>query len=134
MAPRRKGGLQVRGLRETIRAFDQIGDEVNDDLREGLERAAEPVRAVAVTHALERIQNMPRSPQWAEQKTVISKRSALVYVAPVKRQTRVTTRKRKNLAEQLATKAMEPALDENEEKVVREVETVLDVLGRKHGF
>lgn len=77
---------------------------------------------------------MPRSPQWAEQKTVISKRSALVYVAPVKRQTRVTTRKRKNLAEQLATKAMEPALDENEEKVVREVETVLDVLGRKHGF
>jgi hypothetical protein len=129
-----RGRIRVRGLRETIRAFDQVGDELPDATREALKHAAEPVRVVAERRALSEISGLPRSPKWAEQKITVSKRTALVYMSPRKRQTRVPERKRKNLAELLMGKAMEPALEDNRERVIESVDKVIDLLGRKHGF
>lgn len=126
--------VRVRGLRECTRAFENVREDLNDTVREGLKHAAEPVRVLAVRRAVAEIGNMPHSPQWAEQKVVVSKRTALVYMAPKKRQTRAAERKRPNLAELMMARAMEPALEENEEKVTRSVEALLDVLGRKNGF
>jgi hypothetical protein len=134
--PRRggRGGLKVRGLRETTRAFNNMQEDLADELREGLKHAAEPVRIAAEQKAISRIENMPHSTAWAEQKIVVSKRTALVYMAPKKRQSRNTAKRRKNLADLLMTRAMEPALGENEEKTREAVEFVLDRLGRKNGF
>jgi hypothetical protein len=134
--PRTGGGgrLKVRGLRETVRAFNNIQEDLSDELRAGLKHAAEPVRVAAEQKAVNRIENMPYSPAWAEQKTVVSKRTALVYMGPKKRQSRNTARRRKNLADLLMERAMEPALEENEEKTKKAVELVLDQLGRKNGF
>jgi hypothetical protein len=126
--------VRVKGLRETIRAFDAVGDELSEVVREGLKQAAEPVRVLAERRAVSEISGMSRSPKWAEQKVAVSRRTALVYMAPRKRQTRAPERKRKNLAELLMGKAMEPALEENEEQVKVKVEAVIDYLGRKHGF
>jgi hypothetical protein len=127
-------GIKVKGLRETARAFDNISDNLSEELTDGLKHAAEPVRAAAEKKAVAKIVNMDRSPAWAEQKTVVSKRTALVYIAPKKRQTRKPQRKRKNLAELMMGRAMEPALDENEDRVREEVDDVLNRLSRKNGF
>lgn len=128
------GKVRVKGLRETVRAFDNIQDNLQEDLREGLKHAAEPVRVVAEQKALNTIENMVYSPAWAEQKIVVSKRTALVYMTPKKRQSRNTARRRKNVADLLMERAMEPALDQNEERVVGAIEVVLDTLGRRNGF
>jgi hypothetical protein len=69
-----------------------------------------------------------------QQKTVVSKHTALAYVAPVKRRTSNARRKRKNLADLMMDRAMEPALEENETRVRETLEDVLDRLGRKEGF
>jgi hypothetical protein len=126
--------VQVRGLRECTLAFEHVRESLDETVREGLKHAAEPVRVLAERRAVEEIGNMPSSPKWAEQKIVVSKRTALVYMAPRKRQTRAPERKRKNLAPLLMDKAMEPALESNEERVTRSVEVLLDTLGRKNGF
>lgn len=127
-------GVKVKGLRETARAFDAISDDLSKELTAGLRVAAEPVRAAAEMKAISKIGNMPRSPAWAEQKIAVGRRTALVYMAPKKRQTRVPQRKRKNLADLMMDRAMEPALIENEPQVVLGVNTVLDRLSRKEGF
>lgn len=132
MAQRRS--VKIRGLRELNRAFRAVDNGLEETLREGLRHAAEPVRVLAERKGLSEISGMSGSPKWAEQHTVVSKRTALVYIAPSRRGTRIPSRKRTNLAGLLATRAMEPALEENEEKVVHDVEAVIDILGRKQGF
>lgn len=128
------GGVKVKGLRETTRAFNKIEGDLTEELTDGLKQAAEPVRAAAEKKAVEQIRNMPHGSPWAEQQTVVSKRTALAYIRPAKRATRNPTRKRKNLADLLMGRAMEPALQENEERVKEKVEDVLDRLGREAGF
>ena len=133
MAPRR-AGLKVRGLKETARAFDHISDDLSGELTDGLKKAAEPVRTAAQDNAVRRIRNVTRVSGWAEQKIGVSKRSALVYMVPVKRRTRSAARRRPNFAELMLKRAMEPALDANEHRVREEVDDVLNRLGRRNGF
>jgi hypothetical protein len=127
-------GIKIKGLRETARAFDNISDDLSEELSKGLKHAAEPVRVAAEQKAIARIENMSRSPAWAEQKIVVSKRTALVYMAPKKRQTRKVPLKRKKLADLMMDRAMEPALHQHEQTTVEAVEFVLDRLGRRNGF
>lgn len=126
--------VRVENLRNVNRAFNAINAELGGDLSDGLERAAQPVKATAEALAVHRIHNLHRSPKWAEQKIAVSKATALVRMFPVKRSTKVANRKRPNFSGLMFGRAMEPALQQNTLKVTREVDQLLSRLGRKHGF
>ena len=136
-APNPGARINVKGLRETYRAFGNISDDVQGELRDGLEQAAKPVQALGERYALERIRNMPRSPAWAEMKIGVSKREALVFMAPATKGRAGrgrTKRKRKNLANLLLERSMEPAVEDNVERTERGLEDVIDKLSRREGF
>ncbi len=129
--------INVKGLAETYRAFGNISEDVQDELRDGLEEVGKPVQALGERYALERIRNMPRSPAWAEMRIGVSKREALVYMVPdnTGRAGRGRgKRKRKNLASLLMNRAMDPAVEDNVETTERELEKVIDKLSRREGF
>ena len=129
--------INVKGLAETYRAFGNISEDVQDELRDGLEEVGKPVQALGERYALERIRNMPRSPAWAEMRIGVSKREALVYMVPdnTGRAGRGRgKRKRKNLASLLMNRAMDPAVEDNVDTTARELEKVIDKLSRREGF
>jgi len=129
--------INVKGLAETYRAFGNISENVQDELRDGLEEVGKPVQALGERYALERIRNMPRSPAWAEMRIGVSKREALVYMVPDNRGRAGRgrgKRKRKNLASLLMNRAMDPAVEDNVETTERELEKVIDKLSRREGF
>src|SRR6185503_11679189 len=100
--------VQVKGLRETNRAFNKITGDLGGELRAGLEKAAEPVRTTAESLAVQRIRNLHLSPKWAEQKITVSQATALVKMFPVKRSRGkgMKKRKRPNFADLMASRAM----------------------------
>jgi len=129
--------INVKGLAETYRAFGNISEDVQDELRDGLEEVGKPVQALGERYALERIRNMPRSPAWAEMRIGVSKREALVYMVPdnTGRAGRGRgKRKRKNLASLLMNRAMDTAGEDNVDTTARELEKVIDKLSRREGF
>lgn len=126
--------VEVRGATALYRSFKAISDDLTSELVDGLEEAAKPVGETAEQLALSRIRNMPRSPTWAEMRIGVSRREALVYMVPFSRGSRRKGRKRKNLADLLSVRAMDPAMDQNEERVTRGVEDLLDRLSRKQNF
>lgn len=130
----RSSRIHVRGLKETSQAFRAIDSKLDSELRDGLKEAAEPVKSTATQLALSEIRNMSSSPAWAEQRIGVARRTALVFMVPRKRGSRVKSRKRKNFADLMSSRAMDPALEQNEERVRRKVEDVLDDLSRKQGF
>jgi hypothetical protein len=132
----RGGRVEVRGATALYRSFKAISDDLTSELVEGLEEAAEPVKTTATQLALTRIRNMPRSPDWAEMRIGVSRREALVYMVPFSRGKGRGrgARKRPNLADLLSQRSMDPALEQNEERVTEKVEDLLDHLSRKHDF
>jgi hypothetical protein len=120
--------IRVKGLKELDRAFKAMDKELQKELRAELKQAAEPVRDLAEQKATAGIRNI--GPQWGQMKLGVTARS--VYVAPKAR--RHGGSPRPNVGLLLMEKAMFPALDENEEKVERGVEELIDRLARKNGF
>jgi hypothetical protein len=121
--------IRVKGLRELNRAFARADRDIRLGFRGALKDAAEPVRADAESLSRERIANI--GDRWSRMRVGITTR--VVYVAP--REKGVTTRggaaaRRPNLAGLLMDRAMQPALDQNREQVVRSVERLLGDLGR----
>jgi hypothetical protein len=117
----------VHGLGELSQAFADAGREATSELRAGLRQAADPVRRDAETLAVAKIRHMPLSPKWAEMRVGVLTR--LVYVAPVKRGVKTRgadPRRRPKLADLLMERAMEPALQRNEEHSVHAVQAALD--------
>ena len=126
--------VRVNGLRELTRAFAKIDKDLSNEVRDELLDAVEPVKERAQQLALSRIRNMPQSPEWAEMRTGVSRARGVVFMVPAARSRRRPNRRRPNVGELLLERAMDPAVDEQTDQIVRGVEHVLDRLGRENGF
>jgi hypothetical protein len=115
----------VQGLSDLQRAFRAADKATSKELRDGLRKAADPVRSDAERRAVGEIPRI--GVPWSRMRVGVTMRS--VYVAPVERGAR-GTRSRKNLAGLLLEKAMIPALEANIGQVVDEVDDVLQTVGR----
>ena len=120
----------VSGLKDLQRAFKQLPKDLSRELPAELKVIAEPVRADAERLASEEISHI--GPKWSQMRVGVA--PGLVYVAPKKRGLKQGARKRPNFAGLLLDKALDPALEMNEAKIVARLEFMLDHLGQKHGF
>lgn len=119
--------LVLKGYTDLQKAWAVADKETSKELRAALRDAAEPVQADAQALAFHTIDNMTLS--WSRMKIGVTRRS--VYVAPKQRETRVKSRKRPKLADLLAARAMQPALNRNIHKVEAQVDQALATVGRK---
>ena len=115
--------VDVKGLRELDRAFARASADVRATKKKRLEGAARPVARDAEVLALGRISHMPRSPAWSGMR--IGSNRDFVYVAPQQRGSRVASKKRRNIADLLIDRAMQPAVDRNAEGVRRTLDEML---------
>jgi hypothetical protein len=116
-------------LRELNRAFRLADKAVHQDLRDALEEAAQPVRSDAQSLATQRIRRI--GPTWARMR--VGTAGGVVYVAPVERgaKGRGNQRfRRPNLADLMMSRAMEPALERNEGRVIARVNEALNDVHR----
>lgn len=109
-----------------MHAFAVADRHVRDDLRDALEEAAAPVRADAQALAAGRIRNVHEGDPWSRMRTGVYR--AVAYVAPVERgaKGRGNQRRRREFADLLLGRAMEPALERNRDKVAARVDDLLD--------
>jgi SH3-like domain-containing protein len=121
--------VSVEGLRELDRAFARAGEEVNREMPRRLESAARPVERTAEALAVTTIRNMRGSPEWANMR--IGSNRDFVYVAPVKRGTKISTRKRRGFARLLINRAMQPAVDHNAGQVRATLDDMLARMQRR---
>lgn len=115
-----------RNIQELNRAFERVGEDLRKERDRMLKQLAVPVDRDAETFARARIRNVGRA--WSEIRIGVLTNS--VYIAPVKRGTRVHSMKRPKFAGLLMGKAMRPALNANKERVTREFDQLLDRLVR----
>jgi len=119
--------VRVLGLRELERAFDRADRTVRNDMRDALAEAAAPVRRDAQSLAASQIRNVDSGDPWASMRIGVSR--TIAYIAPVERGIKGRAgqrRRRPNLADLLMGRAMEPALDRNQENVARRVDQLID--------
>lgn len=127
-----EAAIKVRNLAETRRAFAKADRELDKEMRLALREVVEPIREDAESLAESGvIDKLSDDDAWSRMRVGTTKK--LVYVAPRERgrasRQNVAIR-RSNFAELLMDRAMQPALDENEPRVVEGVERVLDTVGR----
>lgn len=118
--------IRVQGLRELNRAFKLADKALATDLKDALEEAAVPVKRDAESLAVQRIRRI--GPTWSRMR--IGTKGGVVYVAPVERGTRNPRHGRRKLADHLMGKAMEPALQRNEDVVIARVNDALNDMAR----
>lgn len=120
--------VAIDGYTELIRAFEVAGSEMTKDLREGMRSAAQPVASTAESLGRSEISGLRFGGEldWAEMRIGVTRRS--VYVAPKRRRTVGTPRR--NFAALLLGRSMEPALEQNIEKVVAEAEDAIRDMSR----
>lgn len=121
--------LRVEGLRELQRAFSIADKTLAKEMRERLRDVAEPVRADAERLAVQEIRRI--GIPWSRMRVGVTR--SLVYVAPVERGVKSrgrASRARPNLADLLMGRAMSPALDANQGRVLHELEEVLGDVGQ----
>lgn len=114
-----------RDIDDLNRAFAQAGAEFRRDRDKSLRLIAAPVARDAESLARTRIRNLGKgqeSRQWGDFRVGVLTDS--VYVAPVKRGTRIHSRKRSKFAGLLMGQAMRPALSDNAARI----ETAFDQL------
>lgn len=123
--------VRVEGLAELQRAFGVADRKLATELRKGLRDSAEPVRAEAEARAGTEIRNNDApgegAQDWRRMRVGVTKTS--VYVAPRARAT-AGPRKRRNLADLMLGRSLEPALDANVSDVTRRLDEVLGTVGR----
>ncbi len=105
------------------------GTSLNSQLRRQIRGYAEPVRERAEILAQGRIRNI--GVPWSRMRTGTA--PALVYVAPLKRGTRIPARKRPRFASLLLSRAMEPALDQNRVAIEAKIDALVQRMERKFG-
>lgn len=119
--------VRVLGLRDLERAFDAADRTVRNDMRDALAEAAAPVRSDAQTLAGTEIRRLSAGSPWTRMRIGVGR--TVAYVAPVERGVKGRggqRRRRPNLANLLMDRAMEPALQRNQEQVARRVEKLID--------
>jgi hypothetical protein len=116
--------VSVRGYRETVRALDTINRDAKKAVLRSLALAAEPVAADAR-------QKLGRYA--GASLTTIRPRATVrgVFVTQMKRK---VTGLRGDFGSIQMREGLLPALDENEGKIIVEVELALDRLGASQGF
>lgn len=115
----------VEGLRDLQRAFKVADETLARELTKSLKELAEPVRADAEKLAVIGIRRITLP--WATMRVGVTRSS--VYIVPRKRGTRLPQRRRPNLKDLLLDRAMIPALEHNEERVLDGMEDLLDTVG-----
>lgn len=117
--------ILVKGLRELLRVTDQLPKDVKRGVRDELRKVAEPVRADATRLFVARVGG-PDQTRYG-----ISVRK--VGTVTVEQRRRRTTGKHPEFGERQMRKAMVPALERNEQLVVREMDGVLADMERRWG-
>ena len=118
-------------MKELTRDFKRISKDLDKRLVDELKEAADPVKSKAESLALSRIRNMPRSPDWATMKVGVSRAQGLVDMVPA---SKGRGRGRANLSSMLMDRAMDPALESNQQQVVNRVDDLIGGLADRYGF
>ena len=106
------------------RAFARADKKLKTEKNDALKRAAQPVSDTAERLAVSSISRI--GPVWSQMRIGVTQK--IVYVAPA---TRTKTRqRRRKFGTRLIEEAMIPALHQNRERVVRELDEVLRTVGR----
>ena len=126
------GAIRVKGLKELTRDFRKLSKTLSKEVTRELREAAQPVATGAEQLAVGRIRNMSRSPQWAVMRIGVSNAMGTVKMVPQQRGGRSSGRP--NLKGLLLEKAMDPALEENADKVKDNINDVLDNIFDDNGF
>lgn len=126
--------LAVRGLRDLQKALALSSKEAQEELKQEFQTIAEPIRLEAQSLARARIPRVGED--WSQMRTGVT--LTRVYVAPKERGARGKGNdryKRREFADLLMGRAMEPALERHSDQVVRKVDRVLDRMadGFNHG-
>jgi hypothetical protein len=124
------GAVRVRGLRELQRDFKKMEGSLSKELKSALKEVAEPVKETAQELAMTRIRNMTHSPDWAEMRIGVTARS--VYIAPQRR--RRGGSGRPNFSSLMLDRAMDPALEQNADKVRDNINDLLGSIFDDNGF
>lgn len=126
------GAIRVHGLKELTRDFQKISKTLSKEITKELKDAAEPVRTGAEQKALSSIRNMSATPRWAVMRIGVSRAQGAVYMVPQAR--RAGGSGRANLKGLLLDRAMDPALEENADKVKDNINDVLGHIFDDNGF
>ena len=126
------GAVRVHGLKELTRDFQKISKTLSKEITKELKDAAEPVRTGAEQKALSSIRNMSATPRWAVMRIGVSRAQGSVYMVPQAR--RAGGSGRANLKGLLLDRAMDPALEENADKVKDNINDVLGHIFDDNGF
>jgi hypothetical protein len=122
--------VYVRGLADLMKTFKYAPRDVRLAYRAELRTIATPVKETAESLAATRISGLAAGEPWTKMRIGVTQK--LVYVAPKKKGVRGRTpAKRPNFANLLATRALDPALEQNEQRVVRDLEQMMDKLAGK---
>lgn len=124
-------GFKVRGFTDLQRALKNADRDVRLGVKREMRDAAEPVKRDAETLTATRIRRMSRSPQWSRMRVGVTQR--VVYVAPKQRGLGRGDHpaKRPKLSGLMLTRAMEPALRQNESQIRRDFEQMLNDMARR---
>ena len=123
--------VRVHGLKELTRDFKRISKDLDKRLTGELLEAAEPVKDLAQSKALTQIGNMSGSPNWATMKTGVSRAKGTVFMVPASRGRKYS---RRNLADLLLQRAMDPAVTEKQDHVVNALDNLIGDLANRYGF
>jgi len=127
VAAQSRAGVRVEGLAELRTAFRRAGSEMDKDLDAALKSAAEPVRTTGQGLLRSRIKR--GKIDWSALRVGITRHT--VYVAPAKRRT--VGSRRRNLAPVIQEEALNPALEQNVQRVEAEVKDAVRDMGRSWG-
>lgn len=115
--------VRVKGLKETVKAFNKMDKDLAKELRNGLKQVAEPVAATA--------RSKMSAYQGGSMKIRPAARGASVFV---RQNARKVTGLRADFGALQMRKVLIPALDEHQEDVINGVEKVIDNLASRNGF
>ena len=132
-------GVQVRGLKELIRAFRIMPAEIVEEFVWELEEAANPVRLAAQQKAapvLTWTLGTTAQDVYTAMRVGVSKPLVTVWVVPDLRggHAHLSPRAKATFIERVQERALEPALEENTSEVIRKIDDMLDRIATSHGF
>ncbi len=118
------GAVRIKGLREVDKAFRDMDKDAAKDLRKSLVEAARPVAETA--------QGLLSRYRGASVRTIRPR--AVARGAFVTQGAKKTTGLRGDFGVLQMRQVMEPALEQNEAKVMEGAERAMDALSRRNGF
>ena len=123
--------IRVENYTEVLRAFGKAGHALERGMPGALKEAIEPIREDAERRAGSEIRNLDDGDPWARVRSGATKR--MVYIAPVERGRRTRGNSaigRPNLKPLLLDRAYEPALEDNRDVVIEQIEDLLGYVAR----